>query len=162
MAFYCFCCDTFFDSIVEHLPKSRFNPNLPQCPHAHCLNELVEIDDGIAAIVVALNKKGYITKNSCSGHIYESSPYLSIGMCDDLPIAREIEKRVPNLPEGFMYETSPECNKVFITKRWDIKRDRNYEENLELKMDMQKSSIELGMWVKKLPDISKELEKTLY
>lgn len=65
------------------------------CPS--CLKDtLIEVDENIALIVLALNKKGYKTWNSCAGHLYDSSGYIMFDSKHDLPEVKYPPIRIDN------------------------------------------------------------------
>lgn len=43
-----------------------------KCPTEGCNGALLQIDDGIAEALVALNDKGYTTEDSCAGHFNDA------------------------------------------------------------------------------------------
>ena len=48
------------------------------CPISDCIGEVVDIDDMIYQTIVVLNKNGYKTKYSCSGHVNEAQPRIYV------------------------------------------------------------------------------------
>lgn len=154
MAFYCFTCKSIYGSRVEHLPRSTSQPKLIVCPTKGCSSPLIEIDDGILPIILVLNEKGYDTHTSCSGHMYDGRPEIILGMFDDDIIKDSIESHLDSLPKDFTYEPTPKGKPIYITKRWDIYKNRDTNERLKLKIELQNSLARLGEWVLSLPDIS--------
>lgn len=64
------------------------------CPYTKCQGEVVWIDELMVPIIIALNKKGYKTEYSCSGHSYQENPNCYI----------MFSKKPPTIPKGFTYE----------------------------------------------------------
>ena len=56
------------DYIKSYLMLNGINSNL-FCPIRGCIGLLVEIDENIIETILILNKKGYRTLESCSGHL---------------------------------------------------------------------------------------------
>jgi hypothetical protein len=67
------------------------------CSRPGCNMELIELDEIIAPVIIALWKKGYDTLSCCSGHYKGSSynvPYIVF--------SERGRKDFENLPEGFV------------------------------------------------------------
>lgn len=95
--------------------------------------DIVEIDENIAEIVKELNRKGYKTMASCSGHYIEdqtASGYIWIANFPKSPI-----------PKGLKKDKPKDTDKISI--RWNAKSLAQ----LEIKWKL------LAKWVKSLPNI---------
>lgn len=116
------------------------------CKIKTCQGEVVEIDELFIPSIIELNKKGYITKFCCSGHI-SNHPNSYIYFVD--------KTILPNLPEGYKYdhEIYPQVdwNKWEITKtirkEFDIKKGLN-----ELSKDICKNALNVLEWAEGLPN----------
>lgn len=70
MAWICLGCFEIYNDFL-------LNKDVLFCPKVDCGCEVVEIDDLMVPIVIALNSKGYYTKFCCSGHLYNNgNPYV--------------------------------------------------------------------------------------
>lgn len=69
-----FICNECGRIVIERSRKDQI-----QCPD--CRNTMKLLDDEIAPLVIALNRKGYLTQSSCAGHVgvvgYDESAKLS-------------------------------------------------------------------------------------
>ena len=74
------------------------------CPKRGCGGEIIEIDDLLVSTIILLNKKGYYTEESCSGHIEDifAAPYIifspEVEMLPNIPISCSLG--VLETPEG--------------------------------------------------------------
>jgi len=66
------------------------------CPKSNCNGNTIEIDELFIPIIIELNKKGYKTTYSCSGHIYDSHINSYIGFEGDI--------KLNSLPNGYVYD----------------------------------------------------------
>jgi len=88
-------------------------------------------------VIIELNKKGYKTTYSCSGHVYDSYINSYIGFDEEI--------KLESLPEGYTYD------KVGITC---IRKVFNKEEDMiKLSIDIYQNAINVLDWVYKLKDI---------
>jgi len=99
MYLVCFKCYTVFNG--------RKLGNLSQCPNVLCgVGELHQIDELLIPAIIALNKKGYETKLSCSTHILRDTldklPFKQYGS-DTIYIQFKGDRGIilPSAPEGF-------------------------------------------------------------
>lgn len=60
------CYEEYTNGSVKPYPSGRV-----MCPKPSCSGDVVEIDELIFPAIIELNKKGYKTRNSCSGHFKE-------------------------------------------------------------------------------------------
>ncbi len=85
----CLTCFSLFD------PSSSLMPGSP-CPISQCEGKIIEVDENILPTIIQLNKKGYLTTASCSGHSWGGSTIITFD-----PIVH------PNtfsyLPRGFKF-----------------------------------------------------------
>ena len=124
------------------------------CPKVGCNGELFECDELFAPAISILNKKGYITFYSCSGHI---KPDFSITYS---PKYRKIHKNyiiesyicfnketiLPTLPKGYRYDKIEEGDN-FIT----IRKSFNYRKTPKnLLKELMNNALEVLEWSEKL------------
>ena len=125
----CFKCNTLF----EHHFDIGFEK---VCPVKDCGGDVVEIDDNIFHPVRTLNEKGYITAFCCSGHLWESDPYI---VFDDI-----VNKDCfCNYPNNFVQDGSG--------SRVVIRRSINNIEVLERQKELNEATYSLLEWAEKLP-----------
>ena len=86
MAYYCEKEILMFD---EKLFKNCGEEEIC-CPNIECQRELVKIDENLTSAILILNRKGYKTIKSCSGHIGNCRPYILFeGIYDFVNLAEE-------------------------------------------------------------------------
>lgn len=102
--FLCLTCVSDEACINYLFLKENENFDVP-CPKEGCPGVLLHLDDGIAEALVALNGKGYVTKDSCGGHFNNAEDHLSFY------VAFEDGKRPPidTLPDAFMLWPDENC-----------------------------------------------------
>ena len=79
MLLWCPDCDSIYDTTLSALDEKDIIKGFDRCPKPGCVGDLVHIDELMLPIIRTLNKKGYLTKFCCSGHVNEeySYPYIS-------------------------------------------------------------------------------------
>lgn len=93
----CVYCYEIYDNdslVQDSMHKTEFGEVF--CPKTSCHGYVIELDELIAPVIIVLNKKGYMTRFSCSGHWYKySTPYIVF----------EDEEHLPDsLPKHFTLE----------------------------------------------------------
>jgi len=101
------------------------------CPKSNCNGNTIEIDELFIPIIIELNKKGYKTTYSCSGHIYDSHINSYIGFEGDI--------KLNSLPNGYVYD---KIGISCIRKVFDSKKDM-----IELSKDIYQNAINVLEWV---------------
>jgi hypothetical protein len=131
-------CDTCFE-----IDKRKCRSGL-QCKNKNCDGWIVEIDELFLPAISLLNKKGYYTRNCCSGHMWDKVICRAYIQFEGTP-------NLPCLPEGFVLEKYYEdldaysiCNRININQI-DEERHR----------DILYCSLNLMNWAIKLPTIKK-------
>ena len=121
-----------------------------------------EIDEMIFPAVELLNKKGYETKFSCSGHFdinryegtyiifYENDfPFLPAGfVMESLPAKDFSEPTAEERKNGFLWHIEP----VTIYR---LKKERFGTNRYKLFSEILKANLDLLQWAMKLPDKNK-------
>lgn len=97
----------------------------------------VEIDDNMVDIIIEMNRKGYITKHCCGGHLMYSDNDVYI-------VFKNYDKEL-NKPFGFKYRYKKGVHHVINCFSMSIDYE-NYVEELE------KEVSSLRKWVNELPD----------
>jgi hypothetical protein len=126
----CLSCGNIFD---RDIVTNEYN----FCPMLHCGGEVIDIDDNIFECIKMLNQKDYPTLYCCSGHSWNSYPYI---LFDDIVSEYSFE----SLPEGFKVSQSNNKN-INISKSID---SSNMLDKLRLLFD---SAMELFKWADGLP-----------
>ena len=74
-----------------------------------------QFDAVIKELIIILNKKGYKTKGSCSGHNLKSKPdfYEHYGFCKDKKHSLTISQFIKQESYGYIYFKSPASAKKF-------------------------------------------------
>ncbi|XMB85858.1 hypothetical protein RJG79_10675 [Mycoplasmatota bacterium WC44] len=132
----CFDCNDVYDK-----EKTYFNREIRdwnQCPKTICNGALEEIDELMIPTIIELNRKGYVTRSCCSGHLYDSCPQVFIMFGNDyapvtapkgfsLKIGRygiivEVEKKLEKIEDDFiLYQRILELNKILY--QWSLSLD---------------------------------------
>ena len=100
--------------------------------YCKCNNKRLElIDHNMVYIVMHLNKKGYKTKFSCSGHVENKFIYIYICFYNNYVFN--------TLPEGFIYK-----NRILFYKNMKLKNKKEIQTDINHKIRI------LKMWVKML------------
>ena len=124
------------------------------CKIKGCQGEVVEIDELFIPVIAELNKKRYISKYCCSGHICDY-PNSYIYFEDDIVL--------PSFPEGYMYDQDmyPQVNwsKYEITKTIRKEFDNGKSLN-ELSKDIYNNALSVLDWAEELPELDKDWEDT--
>lgn len=133
-------------------------------------NNFFEVDEKIAETISILNKKGYITKYSCSGHLLTYSYKFK----DDISLINEAKKdnlihifnvndksfeyyrdveitsvyvkfikhyNFPNLPDGFEYETTQEQKDDYLKNGFSNIEDITFGDLISKKIYYFKNGI---------------------
>lgn len=87
------CYEVYHESIKT--TKKEWMEYIP-CPKKSCMGIVIEVDELLLVTIKILNQKGYMTRNCCGGHIYDS--------CIDSYIQFEDEVELPRLPPGYKYD----------------------------------------------------------
>ena len=106
------------------------------CLNITCCGELIKIDENIAETIVILNKKGYITIGSCSGHL---------GFLNEAYIQFKDNYNFETLPKGFIvrgYMNSIVCKEFELKDFGTMKRQA----------DIWETAKDLLEWAESLPD----------
>ena len=97
---YCKTCGKVFETGKIHM---KFEYGDDTCPTPGCTGAAFGIDEEMIVPIMILNKKGYSTKWSCSGHVIEDIP--------DGYIAFEDEKNFPDsVPNGWYKDVDEDCD----------------------------------------------------
>jgi hypothetical protein len=80
----CIKCGTNFSRDRKFVKNSL-------CPISNCSGKIAEIDDNLALTIHLLNKKGYVTQESCSGHTWGGDTYITFNS----------NVRISDIPNGF-------------------------------------------------------------
>ena len=125
-------------------------------------NDYFAVDELIAPTIQILNRKGYITEFSCSGHPF---PYITEGYMNHDPERKIFETRdeysaatyisfkegifLPHLPPGFVVDDGDDSQaKLVITKKY-----RNFNKDFfEKARNILESMEELYKWALDLPE----------
>ena len=140
MSYVCLNCWEVYWSEQHHCPKRSCGDS-----------PVVEIDELMFPIIQMLNKKGYWTKNCCSGHTYDEccNPYIQFDeflreeILEDSGV-REIFK---DLPSGWELEIDDE--------RWAFCLRNHIEKKDVVSMyeDIVNANLALLKYVEKLPPL---------
>ena len=131
--------------------------SLTYCPMTDCDGELFETEEGIAEIIQILNRKGYYTGFSCSGHIDKTYVDTYIAFESTLP-----EKALSSLPESFSVEVATAFDKNRFQfkdgERHVVRGDSPSKEdnNVLSRMYYKHRNLEaLYIWAMNLDDLNK-------
>lgn len=115
-----------------------------KCPKLSCSGSVVNVDELLLPTIIILNKKGYYTESSCSGHLYESSfPTTYILFNQNIEL--------PNIPNGYEIRENG-CGNVEIYK--DIAKQNNtwyFKSKDEIFSLIFENSKDLLKWAQELP-----------
>lgn len=134
MAKLCVDCFEVYDESYPII-KGEYN----HCPKADCIGNVIEVDELLLPTIIELNKKRYYTKYCCSGHYYSKGGDNCYIMFEDGVI-------LPNIPNGFKYDTGSACTirKTFKSNKHKLFKEINLCAN------------ELLDWVKLLKENERE------
>lgn len=77
------CYSVYYSSLLTHSE----NGTKTWCPNASCgSSKVFDIDELMIPSIIKLNKKGYITTDCCSGHMYLPEMYVAFRGHLDLPM----------------------------------------------------------------------------
>ena len=135
-----------------------------------------EVDAMIAKTIQNLNKKGYVTEYSCSGHA-KKDDYVEVedlegnvipdmyltDYYNEIYIAFQKGTILPSLPDGFHLESSENHESIYCYI--DCDEDKKNLDNIDGKRERLKifkkllrKNYELFMWARSLPDLRKNNE----
>jgi len=132
MAYLCLKCYKVIEDRV--IRKARIVPYKDKaghyyvCPYLKCQGEVIWIDELLVPTITILNKKGYKTKYSCSGHSYQENPNCYI----------MFQSKIPSVPKGFKSEGK-------------LIRKMFREHGTSLFKDINQTAIKLLEWANELP-----------
>ncbi len=118
------------------------------CKAKDCTGEVIKIDELFVPIIIELNKKGYITKFCCSGHIDKDNNSSYIYFEDNV--------RLPYLPKGYLYDQDmyPQVDWKKYKGMDTIRKDFDKNKNLnKLSKDIFENAIMVLEWAENLPEI---------
>lgn len=137
-----------------------------------------DVDFMIAKTIQLLNRKGYFTEFSCSGHA-KKDDYVEVEDLDgniipdlyvtdyynEIYISFRKGTILPTLPDGFHLESSENRESIYcyIDCDEDIKNDdgiKGKRERLKILRKLIKKNYELFMWAKSLPNLNKNDKKS--
>jgi hypothetical protein len=123
-------------------------------------DNLVEVDELMANVIVDLNKRGYKTRFCCSSHDFPTADGYTLNgeikyhyeySPGDIYILFDKVYDIPKLPEGWFYEIMPSC--VDVSERLSIRHNDSVNHYEYLIWLVNKMKI-LDEWVLKLPDLT--------
>lgn len=123
-----------------------------------CNHIMIDLDEEIAEQVIKLNKKGYLTLFSCSGHTIDSTGYILFDI-KDMYIGNYISSALKGLKciykdSGIMDNSCIRFKPVDIqfvkTSKGNIYTKRNYD------LYIKELVKELDVFINRLPDISNQ------
>jgi hypothetical protein len=118
------------------------------CKNKECCGDIVQIDELIVPAIIELNRKGYITKYCCSGHLQEDLDTVSSY------IYFEDDAILTSYPIGYIHDMDAECYthlewyKPNNTIRREFKGDI-----IEIGRQLSENAVTLIDWAKSLPSI---------
>ncbi len=118
----------------------------PRRRECKCGASVIEVDELYLPVIKMLNQKGYQTNYCCSSHLEKNCPTSYIYFADGTIL--------PYLPEGYEYDDYSDNDewKNSIVIRRDFTKF-NYENELELHLDIVRSAVNVCEWVKSLPEL---------
>ena len=134
---------TLFCGRCHSIYNSNELSQIHVCPNKLCSHQLSEMDELIVTSIAILNRKGYKTNASCSGHVYngELTVYISFEDC-----LGENENFIP--PENFQYFENKSSESKSILKNRIAKYPLTEQERMWLLTEL---NIELLNWSQNLP-----------
>lgn len=107
------------------------------CPISNCSGSIIEVDELILPTIVELNRKGYYTISSCSGHYYDN--------CSDIYICFDDSYDFKNtkLPPGFKCEEDDENSTIRKGYGRSVRSDKLFKQII-------KDTESLYEWARKL------------
>jgi hypothetical protein len=119
-----------------------------ECRYCGCTEEPIIIDELIAPVIVLLNKKGYITRTCCSGHIHTGHGYIEFYTHDLLESINKFANGKYNFYKFNYYDE-------FVI-RWEF---LDYKNGVIRSMnDLININKLLYRWAKSLPHLSKDVK----
>jgi hypothetical protein len=117
------------------------------CPLRECQGHVANIDENIAPAIIELNRKGYATEFSCSGHFNRS--YL------DNYISFSVGVQLDNAPEGFELEKrQDEDGKIHHVVRLNISDEEWEKVSTEDRiLAITRNNLAVLRWARGLPQL---------
>jgi hypothetical protein len=115
------------------------------CPLRECQGHVASIDENIAPAIIELNKRGYETQFSCSGHFNRA--YL------DNYIAFAVGVRIDTAPEGFALEKlQDDTGEIHSVIRLNLSDEEWGKFSQEQKIEsITRNNLAILRWAKGLP-----------
>lgn len=133
MIWWCPDCDNVFK---DRVVNSYGDPYYAECPMGDCDGQLIHLDEMIYPTIRLLNKKGWITRYCCSGHIYGKIQQAYIYF------EPKYVKELPSLPKGFVLDEKIDDPIIRST-------NKNSSDN---PLPIYRNASILYKWAKELPE----------
>jgi hypothetical protein len=128
----------FYDDLIKNCSYDYHTDESFNCLNPMCCEELIEIDENIIQTIVILNKKGYITSGSCSGHF---------GFLNETYIYFKANYNFETLPKGFIINDY----RCYVS---EIHKDFDYKDygTIKRQNEIWETAKDLLEWAEALPD----------